>query len=431
MTQTLSEYAQEKRDGAGKRKIPVKIRERWQTRIVARGLHEMGRTGAVQYLSDYGKNIGAKKVIALARVAEAEGCPDMALGFWIKAYSLEHGCMPPDDDAGSSQAMEFVPGLSEESPHVDGLPSHLQPGKIVTMQPVDTDLSREELINDPAFWAQPKRDGRKLVIIATPTDVYYQARNLNLQPSPLAEIHAALLDVAQALGTFVIETELWYRDVLGGEHRTGSQAATANISAGFENVHPCPKVSIFKVLFANGVDLTSHTEAARISTSEKHVGLELFYTNPGYFEVLKTARTVEEKRALVDKQSSEEREGEVWVRRDCIYTAGKQKGKAPPYLRTKYLMELDVVVTELTPTTAEGRPFGAIRVSIYKDDVLTPLGSVGTRFNRDEMSELVKRCSGYDPVTIKIITQGLTETGKLMHGRFDGFSEKLPEQCEL
>ena len=83
------------------KKIPTDIQQRWQYRIVARGLHNHGANGARIYLSDYGKGIAAPKCIALARCAEAEGYPDMAAGFWAKAYELETGQIATGDVGGS------------------------------------------------------------------------------------------------------------------------------------------------------------------------------------------------------------------------------------------------------------------------------------------------------------------------------------------
>ena len=87
MTMSLAQYAAQKRAEAGESAIPSGIRKRWQERIVAPGWHAMGEEGAAKYLADYGQNIGAPKVVRLAR--QAEGCPEVALGFWRKAYELE------------------------------------------------------------------------------------------------------------------------------------------------------------------------------------------------------------------------------------------------------------------------------------------------------------------------------------------------------
>ncbi len=82
-----TEYAEAKRKTA--KKISADIRERWNNRIVQRELHLMGEAGAVQYLADYGRGIGTAKVISFALCAESEGYPEMAFGFWKRAFELE------------------------------------------------------------------------------------------------------------------------------------------------------------------------------------------------------------------------------------------------------------------------------------------------------------------------------------------------------
>jgi hypothetical protein len=67
------------------------INQRWFYRIVPEGLHQMGRKGAELYLNKYGRGILAPKVVQLALKAEMENCPEIALGFRLKAYELETG----------------------------------------------------------------------------------------------------------------------------------------------------------------------------------------------------------------------------------------------------------------------------------------------------------------------------------------------------
>src|SRR5262245_6748576 len=97
----LTEYVDATRKRATKKKIPAEIIERWQNRIVARNLHTQGEAGARQYLADYGRGIGAPKVILLALQAEAQGATEMALAFWKKAYTLETGKAPDEGVAPS------------------------------------------------------------------------------------------------------------------------------------------------------------------------------------------------------------------------------------------------------------------------------------------------------------------------------------------
>ena len=129
------------------KKVPAEINERWNARIVQRSLHLMGEDGAAQYLSDYGKSIAAPKCILLALKSEEEGYPKMADGFWAKAYELEYMATPirTVSDVGNLQVKQ----VTEAKPViVSKLPVHLQPGKIVTMQPTDALHDREYYILD-------------------------------------------------------------------------------------------------------------------------------------------------------------------------------------------------------------------------------------------------------------------------------------------
>jgi hypothetical protein len=432
MTMTLKEYADAKRAAAGSKKIPSSIRKRWQERVMVRGLHEMGASGARQYLSDYGRGMGAPKAINLARQAEAQGYPDMARVFWVMAYELEHGHAPPSDDAGEpSPSAPSDGGASQELPQVDGLPDHLQPGHLSTMQPVDAPEKRGAYIGDSTYWGQPKRNGHRFLAIATPNAVHYQSRSLNLRPSPAVEMDDMLQEAAREFGPFVLDSELYYPDVLRGEHRTGAEAAEVNVASGFADIHPKPKLAVFKALFAHGKDLTPEAESVRIAAGEV-IGRWLAEREPDHFEVLPTARTAAEKRDLARRQLEEGREGEVWVQHACAYTPGKRKGRRPPIVRTKYLDRLPAIVLSLTPTTAEGRPFGAAEVGVYRDGELVSLGAIGTGFTQDEMRELAQRHDeAPGTVVIEITTQGFTTKGKVMHGRFECFSSQMPEACVL
>jgi bifunctional non-homologous end joining protein LigD len=465
---TLTDYADQKRAAATKKgavKIGADIAERWNNRVLARGLNKLGEAGATQYLADYGRGIAAPKVIALALKAEVEGCPDMARGFWKKAYALETGRQPAKDDAprqaalsgrkavpadapasavspptGAAPTATEVPTAVATTPHVEGLPDHLQPGKVSTMQPVDAPKDQSFYYLSPLYWGQPKRDGMRTVVTATEdsdgstelAEVYYQSRSTNLRGVPSLEIQNTLHDAAKELGLFVLDAELYYPDVNGGEHRTGAQAAKVNIKVGKGEVQPKPRLAIFKALYADGRDLTTSTEAERIEAGED-IGAWLVNKSPDSFEVLQTARTPKEKQALITRQQAEGREGEIWVRKDCQYRGGKDKGSKmtnPPIVRTKYLKEVDVVVMGLSKTTAAGRPFGAIEIGVYEGGKLKSLGSVGTGFDADEMAEIARQYEAGEPVVMSIGTQGYTEDGKVWHGRFIGLrDDKRAEEC--
>ena len=303
--------------------------------------------------------------------------------------------------------------------NISELPSHLQPRRIKTMQAVDAAKERSCYINSPEYWGQAKRDGSRLIVIATPDTVYYQSRSRKMKRQPCEEINQALQEVAAKLGTFVLDGELYYRSVTGSEHRTSSQAATINATKNVE-VSPTPMYGIFKALLFDGKDLTIATEAERIAAGE-NIGE---YLREDFFEVLPTARSLEEKIELALKQESEGREGEIWVLKDCVYQGGKDK-HSQAMLRTKYCLELDLVVTDLTAVKGTGRLFNAAIVAQEVEDKLVPRGSLAIGFPLKDMQEIVRRHTA-KPGSVKITVRclGLTENGNLWHGRFIGLCEQ-------
>lgn len=418
-----TEYAEAKRKAA--KKISADIRERWNNRIVQRGLHLMGEAGAVQYLSDYGRGIGTAKVIGFALCAESEGYPEMAMGFWQRAFELETGekpiaINPPNNfttELAAAKKSTATPTIeTANNPVVAELPPHLQPGRIVTMQPVDAPSDRSYYIENPEYWGQPKRDGNRAVIVATQDKVYYQSRSTNLRQQPSIEIEQALIATATKIGSFVLDGELYYKSCTGSEHRTGAQAATVNIESGFPTIQPPAIYAIFKSLFFKGNDLTILAESERIAAGVE-VGEMLTNLSPT-FEIVPTFRTPAEKLLLAKQQESENREGEVWVLHNCRYVGGKDV-RGFPMVRTKYCLELDLFIVGLTATKVAGRPFSAIKVAQEIDGKLVPIGTVGTGFSAEEMQEIARLYEANPKnVKIKVRSQGLTESGKLWHARF-------------
>lgn len=418
-----TEYAEAKRKAA--KKISADIRERWNNRIVQRELHLMGEAGAAQYLSDYGRGIGTAKVIGFALCAESEGYPEMAMGFWKRAFELETGEKPIALSTPNNSTTTLAPTKKPtaapkietvNNPVVAELPPNLQPGRIVTMQPVDAPSDRTYYIENPEYWGQPKRDGNRVVIVATQDKVYYQSRSTNLRQQPSIAIEKALIETAAKIGTFVLDGELYYKSHSGSEHRTGAQAATVNIDSGFPTVQPYAIYAIFKCLFLKGNDLTILAESERIAAGVE-VG-EMLANLSNEFEIVPTSRTQSEKSLLAKQQESENREGEVWVLHNSRYIGGKDIKKFP-MVRTKYCLEFDLFIVGLTATKVAGRPFSAIKVAQEIDGKLVPMGTVGTGFSGEEMQEIARRYE-VDPksVKIKVRSQGLTESGKLWHARF-------------
>lgn len=418
-----TEYAEAKRKAA--KKISADIRERWNNRIVQRELHLMGEAGAAQYLSDYGRGIGTAKVIGFALCAESEGYPEMAMGFWKRAFELETGEKPIALSTPNNSTTTLAPTKKPtaapkietvNNPVVAELPPNLQPGRIVTMQPVDAPSDRTYYIENPEYWGQPKRDGNRVVIVATQDKVYYQSRSTNLRQQPSIAIEKALIETAAKIGTFVLDGELYYKSHSGSEHRTGAQAATVNIDSGFPTVQPYAIYAIFKCLFFKGNDLTILAESERIAAGVE-VG-EMLANLSNEFEIVPISRTQSEKSLLAKQQESENREGEVWVLHNSRYIGGKDIKKFP-MVRTKYCLEFDLFIVGLTATKVAGRPFSAIKVAQEIDGKLVPMGTVGTGFSGEEMQEIARRYE-VDPksVKIKVRSQGLTESGKLWHARF-------------
>ncbi|MCC3444009.1 MAG: ATP-dependent DNA ligase [Microcoleus sp. PH2017_03_ELD_O_A] len=416
------EYAEAKRKSA--KKISADIRERWNNRIVTRGLHLMGEAGAVQYLADYGRGIGTAKVISFALCAESEGYPEMAIGFWKRAFELETGEKPTKNTPNKSTTNAAPAAKSKvaakvetvNNPIVPELPPHLQPGRIVTMQPVDAPSERSYYIENPDYWGQPKRDGNRVVVVATPDKVYYQSRSTNLRQQASIAIDRTLTDTAAKIGIFVLDGELYYKSCTGSEHRTGAQAATVNIESGFPTTQPTAVYAIFKALFSHGKDLTGLAESERIAAGVA-VG-EILASLSTEFEIVPTSRTAGEKLLLAQQQEAENREGEVWVLHNCLYVGGKDVKKFP-MVRTKYCQEYDLFIVGLTRTKVAGRPFSAIEVAQEINGKLVPIGTVGTGFSSGEMLEIARLYEANPRgVKIKVRSQGLTESGKLWHARF-------------
>ena len=396
-------------------KVSSSINKRWETRIVIQGLDAQGADGARAYLARYGNNIAAPKVIDLALCAQAKGAQEMAMAFWVKAYELTFGSSPTDAGDTALETVSSATGSkAEDLPVITDLPDHLQPGKIHTMQAVDAPEDRDFYIKNDNYLGQPKRDGHRSVVIATPEKVWFQTRNLNLVEISDNELVNYFKDAAKRLSPFVLDGELWYRSFDGKEHRTAAQAAEWNVRGDYPTVDVRTVYTAFKPLYFAGVSLTDEPESRRIQFLQKVVWLP----HPDNFEICPTARTTEEKKALVEKQLTEGREGEVWIDSSCLYTGGKNS-KSYPMVRTKYIQILPLVCTGVTPTTAENRLFGSIEVAEEINGELVPVGKVGSGFDLTSQKEIMAKIS-LGNFKVFVGTQGRTAAGKLMHARYKG-----------
>ena len=388
------------------------------------------------YLRDYGRGISAAKVISLAVMAEAHactspeevaGCVSMAAEFWAAAYTLTTGDVPPRLEPGHLPPASLVnedhpqrsSPLPANAPMIDGLPGHLQPGSIITMQAIDAIHDRDDYIDNDAFVGQPKVDGNRMVVIATAQAVYYQSRSTSLMASPDHLLDVAFAQVAAQRGTLILDGERVFIDVSTGEHRTGSQAAQANADLGFPTALVICQFAVFKALYADGMDLTNRSEHVRLKAAESLVSAVCqLLTGAQRMQVtlVPTAYTTTQKRELCAKQLAEGREGEVWIRASTGYLGGKHHDGA--MVRTKYVCATNVVVTGLTPTTVVGRAFGAIEVAEeLPDGSYRAVGAVGTGFSQEDARELAHRVSA-GRVVITVRHQGRTEKGQLWHARF-------------
>ncbi len=418
----ITEFAPTHR--AGFKRPKAEIVKRWNERVVSRGLHTQGRLGAAAYLTAYGKGISSPKVIELALMAESEGAVELAAGFWEKAFELAEGRFEPfgPSSEGGVASVRIETARSLAAPSLPSLPAELQPSKVGTMQPKDAPKPREHYITNPAFWGERKRDGHRTVLFATLDRVVHQSRSTNIRPTFDLRFDAAVQAAVAKVGGFVVDSEIYYLSARGSEHRTAAQAATQNVKDGCGQIAPVPCLAIFKALYANGQDLRGGTEAERIEAAMPITAAlsEALADLPALkVEQLLPARTESEKRTLCETQAAEGREGEVWVRHACAYTAGDASPQ--DFVRTKYLKEEEFLVQAVVKSDAVGRLVASIAV-VTNDAERTPVGSVGSGFDAADAAKLL-RLHETKPgeMLVKIRFQGYTEGGQLMHPRFLDF----------
>lgn len=403
-----------------KGKVKAPIAERWNNRVVPRGLHNQGRNGARAYLDSYGKGIAAPKVIELAVCAEAMQAPDMAAGFWEAAFNLATGEIATYGSNGSSNGAAptqgpIQVGKTKQVITLKGIPSDMQPGRIAPMQPKDATRPQSSYILSPDTQGQPKRDGHKNFLFGTEEETAHQSRRTSIMGIIDPAFEDAVKLAAKDTGPFIFEGERYYLSASGSEHRTSSQAATANIEMGKGEVQPIPVYAAFKALFANGRDLRDATEDERVDAVTGIVALIHSYLPPDgpRIEAVPTARTTAEKQALADRQVAEGREGIVWTLRHCAYTPGDHDVDT---CRTKYLKEEVFTLTGITLSTAQGRLIASLEVA---DKTSKPVGSVGTGFDSVSSAQLIK-AHNETPGQVKVLIRfrNFTERGILFESRF-------------
>lgn len=406
------------------RSISAGVHERWQTRVVAQRM--TGANGARTYLGLYGKGIKPPKVIELALKAGQEGDAEMSDFFWRTAYRMETG-----EEASATSPTKMEAPKPRPKPQTS---FPFRPGELATMQPTDATNDRQWYVRNPAYWGQPKIYGHRLVVFATEDEVLYQARSLLLQEPPSAEIDVALREAARVWGPFVLDGERYFTDCTGKERMTGAQAATVNVQNGQPD-RPIPaQYAVFRCLAHNGADLRPLRDEVRLDLARQIVD---WLKDQGYdhlFAFLEPARDAGEKQALIDRQTREGREGEVWFLHGAPYLSGKSNKHLGQLItvRTKYRNTLDVFVTALDPTTVEGRAFAAMRVAVFCAGRQVNLGRVGTGFTWADTFRIRQAFERDGRLVVEITTQGFTENRAVVHGSYVCMRpDKLPVDCTI
>jgi hypothetical protein len=163
----LNDYISSKTEGKQKA-IPAEIRSKFEQR---NGLSyaAQGERGAIAYISQFGKGLGAPKAVFQGRLALEAGFPEFAAGFFKKAAELEGVTLEVSDVGNTPQKfLESAAALVRQA-NVDmgtdpRFPRNMQPGRFAAMQPSDAKHDRSYYINDDCYWGQPKKDGEKLIV---------------------------------------------------------------------------------------------------------------------------------------------------------------------------------------------------------------------------------------------------------------------------
>ncbi len=284
-TQNYTEFKNANRS----RRTNADIDQRWQTRVIALGLH--GHDGGLDYLSQFGRTMAAPKAIKFANKAEREGDLEMAEVFWAKAFILTNHLPATVDGLISIERNMQANDRRTQGRHVPvtpvpaavppaqrtteaellekvnrAFPKEIQPGSFVTMQPEDARYDRQYYIDTPKYWGWPKRDGVKCLVFASATGAFKtQSRQMKVNGAPSVSFQRACAQVARQLGTYIVEGELYYLDFDDREHRTAAQALTANQVLGRPEATPQMRYAIFDCLLFHGQSMLERPISVRVS----------------------------------------------------------------------------------------------------------------------------------------------------------------------
>lgn len=134
------------------------IVERWESRIVAQGLHIAGRRGAENYIGQYGKGIAAPKLIGFARCADIKGFPEVAARFWEEAFFLATGTRGSlSASSGAAPADVVLPTVALKASF----------GRTPQLPCITTPEEIERMLLDDRYGMQEKMDGKNSMLDVT------------------------------------------------------------------------------------------------------------------------------------------------------------------------------------------------------------------------------------------------------------------------
>lgn len=282
------------------------VDERWQNRVVAKGM-PLDEHGAAMYLRDYGKGLGVEKACALATKAEKRGAMRFAAAMWVKAYEIQNK----------------VSG---------GLPILIKDAFITEFGKLESDEAMLNRLKDATKDIREKRREERAAE-REETESAQAAANRNVLPSSLNNLPPLSPTIlpTSARAKFLTDATWWGQLPLSGEARrvrvdgkTDSGDMPAEIAArlkaaqkscgayAVEGAISDGRFVIARALAIEGRDLTSATERARIEAAErivKEVGHESV-------ALVETARTASQK-VMLTKQSGEQ----LWFQAACAYNA--------------------------------------------------------------------------------------------------------------
>jgi len=237
------------------------------------------------------------------------------------------------------------------------------------------------LIQDPNYGGQEKENGKRRIIVRNGNEVFCFNREGEKRDLPPAVVRVIL---SHRLTRVIIDTEL-----------CGTKVA--------------PRVRVFDALIFGDELLGQRPYWFRLDRT--HEEFDNFH--PMFF-VLYTARTSEEKLALVKKLYAENAEGMVFKRMDAVY----KQGRAGQHFKLKFWKDAEFVVIGPSP---EGHD--SVEIGVYKKNGKLHRVSGVSLIGRE-------RVVAGDVITVKYLyaTKGLHIVQPVMLQKRD---DKQPKACTV